>query len=192
MLFEIQYLIKIASTYARVELECKAQPNNYFASVVLKHLSWTEFRARAGENHEVMCKTEILHEDSPVVLLHDDKPLTMKELSVDKVYDFDFKYGQKSAVDFHKDLAAIDLSMMQNPKGTRRRRIKRRKYPKLSFVPSLEDIKENELFELSFEDEKKDLAAIHRERALSCGLAVKEEGRRHRHKRHSRSSSGRV
>ena len=147
---------------------------------------------RTRENFEVMCKTELFQEDSPVSLLHDDKPLTMKELSVDKVYDFDFKYGQKSALDFNEDLIAIDISMMQSPRATRRRRIKRRKYPKFSFVPSLEDIKENELFETSSDDEKKDLAAIHRERALSCGLSVKEEGRRHRHKRHSRHSGGRV
>ena len=140
-----------------------------------------------------MCKTETIQENGPVrLILHDaDKPLTMKELNVAKIYDFDFKYGQKSALDFHQDLAAIDLSMMQSPKVTRRRRIKRRKYPRFGFVPSLEDIKENELFETSSEeDEKKDLAAIHRERALSCGMSVKEEVRRHRHKRHSRS--GRV
>lgn len=122
-------------------------------------------------------------------LLHDDRPLAMKDLNVCKVYDFDFKYGQKSALDFHEDLAAIDHSMMQSPKAVRRRRIvKRRKYPRFGFVPSLEDIKENELFETSSgeEEEKKDLAAIHRERALSCGMSIKEEGRRHRHKRHSR------
>ncbi|XP_078364703.1 uncharacterized protein LOC144649130 [Oculina patagonica] len=140
-----------------------------------------------------MCKTELLQEDRPVCLHHDDIPLAMKELNGAKSFDFDFKYGQKSALDFHQDLAAIDLSMMASPKPTRRRRVKRRKYPKFSFVPSLEDIKENELFETSSDDEKKDLAAIHRERALSCGMSVKEEGgRRHRHRRHSRGSSGRV
>lgn len=120
-------------------------------------------------------------------LLHDG-PLAMKDLNVAKVYDFDFKYGQKSAWDYHRDLEAIDQSMMQGPnKPVRRRRIiKKRKYPRFGFVPSLEDIKENELFETSVEEEKLDLAAIHRERALSCGMSVKEEGRRHRHKRHSR------
>lgn len=155
-------------------------------------MSWKELGQRASENFEIMCKTELLQEDKPVRLLHDDIPLAMKDLNVAKVYDFDFKYGHKSTLDFHQDLAAIDLSMMQSPKPTRRRRIKRRKYPKFSFVPSLEDIKENELFETSSDDEKKDLAAIHRERALSCGMSVKEEGRRHRHKRHSRATSGKV
>ena len=139
-----------------------------------------------------MCKTEPFREDPPPVCLHhEERPLAMRDLNVAKVYDFDFKYGQKSALDFHQDLAAIDQSMMQTPKTVVRRRriIKRRKYPRFGFVPSLEDIKENELFEtseISIEEEKKDLAAIHRERALSCGMSFKEEGRRHRHKRSSR------
>ena len=151
-----------------------------------------------------MCKTETFKKDSLVrctCLLHDheDKPLTMRELDKAKVYDFDFKYGKKSAWDFTDDLAAIDLSMMQSPKVNRHRRRKRRKYPKFRFVPSLEDINENELFETQLENLqilKKDLVAIHEERALNCGmqLPVKEEGRRRRHhhhhrKRHSRSSN---
>lgn len=151
-----------------------------------------ELGVKVKENFEIMCKTELLQEDRPVHLHHDDIPVAMKELNGAKSFDFDFKYGRKSALDFHADLAAIDLSMMQSPKPVRRRRVKRRKYPKFSFVPSLEDIKENELFETSSDEEKKDLAAIHRERALSCGMSVKEEGRRHRHKRHSRGSSARV
>ena len=159
---------------------------------MLEHLKWTDLDSQTREIFGVMCKTEPFKEDpAPVCLPHDDRPLAMKDLNVAKVFDFDFKYGKKSAVDFHEDLAAIDQSMMQSPKTVVRRRriIKRRKYPRFGFVPSLEDIKENELFETSeaaVEDEKKDLAAIHRERALSCGLAVREEGRRHRHKRHSR------
>ncbi|KAJ7374824.1 hypothetical protein OS493_005176 [Desmophyllum pertusum] len=141
----------------------------------------------------------IFQGDSSIRLQYDDKPVTMKELNMAKVYDFDFKYGQKSAWDFNDDLAAIDLSMMQSPKDKRHRRRKRRKYPKFRFVPSLEDINENELFETQLENLqilKKDLVAIHEERALNCGmqLPVKEEGRRRRHhhhhrKRHSRSSN---
>jgi len=136
-----------------------------------------------------MCKTEPFQGDDPAPLAIHDGPLAMKDLNVAKVYDFDFKYGQKSMLDFHEDLAAIDQSMMQTPKAKavhRRRIIKKRKYPRFGFTPSLEDIKENEPFEVSFEEEKKDLAAIHRERALSCGMSIKEEGRRHRHRRHSR------
>ena len=47
-------------------------------------------------------------------LTQEDKPLTMRELNKAKVYDFDFKYGQKSYRDFNDELAAIDLSMMQS------------------------------------------------------------------------------
>lgn len=143
-----------------------------------------------------MCKTELFPgEGTPkcTCLLHDDKPLAMKDLNVAKIYDFDFKYGQKSAWDFNDDLAAIDLSMIQSPKVNRHRRKKRRKYPKFRFVPSLGDIKENELFDTQLESEsklKKDLATIHEERALNCGMPVLKDEcrRRHRHKRHSRSS----
>ena len=128
-------------------------------------------------------------------LLHEDKPLTMKELNKAKVYNFDFKYGQKSSWDFIDELAAIDLSMMQSPKVNRHRhrRIKRRKYPKSRFVPSLENIKENELFvsQLDHLDGiTKDLVSIHEERALNCGIQpLKEEGRRHHKKRHVRGIS---
>lgn len=136
-----------------------------------------------------MCKTE--------TVLNDDKPLTMKELDVAKIYNFDFKYGQKSASELNDDLASIDLSMMCSPKKNRHRKIKRRKYPKFRFAPSLGDIKENELFDAQLENVnklKKDLAAIHEERALNCGIAVvKEEGHhKHHHKRHSRRFNGRA
>ena len=146
-----------------------------------------------------MCKTETFPEEHTpqyTCVLSDDKPLTMKELNVAKIYDFDFKYGQKSAWDFNDDLAAIDLSMMYSPKANRNRKIKRRKFPKFRFAPSLGDIKENELFDSQLENVnklKKDLASIHEERALNCGIPVaKDEGRHHRHKRHSRSFNGRA
>ena len=139
-----------------------------------------------------------LEEHSPgcTCVLTDDKPLTMKELNVAKIYDFDFKYGQKSAWDFNDDLAAIDLSMMYSPKANRNRNIKRRKYPKFRFAPSLGDIKENELFDSQLENGnklKKDLALIHEERALNCGIpVVKDGGRHHRYKRDLRSFNGRA
>lgn len=136
-----------------------------------------------------MCKTE-------TCLSNDDKPLTMTELDVAKIYNFDFKYGKKSASEFNDDLASIDLSMMCSPKKNRHRKIKRRKYPKFRFAPSLGDIKENELFDAQLENVnklKKDLAAIHEERALNCGIpVVKQEGRHHHHKRHSRRFNGRA
>ena len=146
-----------------------------------------------------MCKTEkFLEKESPEssCLSNDDKPLTMKELDVAKIYNFDFKYGQKSAGEFNDDFAAIDLSMKCSPKVNCHRKIKRRKYPNFRFAPSLGDIKENELFDSQLEhvrNVKKDLAAIHEERALNCGITVvKDEGRHHHHKRHSRSSHGRA
>ena len=147
-----------------------------------------------------MCKIEpFLEEHSPecTCFLQDDKPLTMKELDVAKIYDFDFKYGRtSSAWDFNEDLAVIDLSMMHSPKANCNRTKKRRKYLKFGFVPSLGDIKENELFDAQLENVnklKKDLAAIHEERALNCGIpVVKNEGRHHHHKRHSRRFNGRA
>lgn len=136
------------------------------------------------------------HCDDSSTHIQDEKPLTMMELSVGKVYDFDFKYGQKITWDLHEDLVAIDRSMMQSPKRNRHRFKKRRKYPKFRFAPSLEDIQENELFETQLENVKmrlnKDLATVHEERAFSCGnpgLPV-EDGRRYRYKRHAKTSTG--
>ena len=147
-----------------------------------------------------MCRTQrFLENESPenTCLSNDpDKPLTMKELDEAKIYNFDFKYGLTSAEEFNDDLAAIDLSMIYSPKVNFHRKIKRRKYPKFKFAPSLGDVKENELFDSQLEhlrNVKKDLAAIHEERALDCGIpVVKNEGRHHHHKRHSRISNGRA
>jgi len=145
---------------------------------------------------EIMRQRGTIREDSPSYLLQDEKPLTMKELSLAKVYDFDFKYGQRTAWDLNEDLAAIDRSMMQSPKRNRHRIKKRRKYPKFRFVPSLENIQEDELFETQLENVKlkldKDLAAIHEERALGCMVPEEEDGRRYRYKRRSKNSSRRV
>ena len=157
-------------------------------------------RERERESVEIMCKTQrILDDESPEhkCLSNDpDKPLTMKELDEAKIYNFDFKYGQKSAEEFNDDLSAIDLSMMYSPKVNFHRKIKRRKYPKFRFAPSLGDVKENELFDsqqLHLRNAKKDFAAIQEERALNCGIPVeKVEGRHHHHKRHSRSFNGRA
>ena len=119
----------------------------------------------------------------------DDKPLTMKELDVAKMDNFDFKYGQKSAWEFNDDLAAIDISIMYSDKKNCHRKTKRGKYPKFRFTPSLEVIKENEVLDSQPEHlktVKKDFAAIHEERALNRGIpVVKDEGRHHRHKRHN-------
>ena len=152
---------------------------------------------------DIMCKTETFLENESSertgLSIDPDKPLTMKELDVAKVYNFDFKYGKKSAGEFNDDLAAIDLSMKYSPKVNYHRKIKRRKYPKFRFAPSLGDINENKLLDSQLEhvknvkNVKKDLAAIHEERALNCGIpVVKVEGRHHHHKRHSRSFNGRA
>ena len=147
-----------------------------------------------------MCRRgPIFHDDSTVRPQYDDKPLTMEELDVAKTCDFDLKYGHKFAFDFSDDLVAIDQSMMQSPKSNRHRRRKPWKYAKFRFVPSLVDIKENELFETQLMNNKlkkleKDLAAIHQERALNCGMSIsKDEGhRRDRRKGQSRSSRGKI
>ena len=137
-----------------------------------------------------LCPTQLFQGTSTMCLTQEDKPLTMRELNKAKVYDFDFKYGQKSYWDFNDELAAIDLSMMQSPKLNCHRRIKRGKYPKFRFVPSLEDIKENEFFDTQLGNSKKvttDLVSIHAKRALNRGVQpIREEGRHHHRKRHVR------
>lgn len=138
-----------------------------------------------------------IHEDcftKTMFGVHNEEPLTMSELSVGKRYDFDLKYGQKTASVITQDLMAIDRSMMQRPKRDRRRFKKKKKYPKFRFAPSLEVIQEHELFETKGEhvmfQTEKDLAAIHEERALRCGPSpseTKDDGRRYRYKRRARS-----
>lgn len=156
----------------------------------------TEFELKRAYDFQGMCPTQLFQVASPAYLMHEDKPLTMRELNRAEVYDFDFKYGQKCSWNFNDELAAIDLSMMQSPKLNFHRRVKRRKYPKFRFVPSLEDIKENELFETQLEHFRKvttDLISIHEERALSRGVQPIREGRRHHHKkRHLRCFYGKA
>ena len=141
-----------------------------------------------------------IHEDSPSIFsLQEEQPGTMNEVSIAKRYDFDFKYGHKTASVVHQDLAAIDRSMMQRPKRDRRRFKKKKKYPKFRFVPSLEVIEENELFETQLDHVHvkfkldKDLAAVHEERALGFGPTSREtweDGRRFRYKKRSRNLRG--
>lgn len=127
------------------------------------------------------------YEDSTTCsVIAEEMPVTMKELSLAKFYDFDFKYGQKTAWDFNDDLATIDRSMMHSPKRNQHRFKKRRKYPKFRFVPRLEDIQENELFHVKDDEDVKfslerDLLAIHEERALGCSTPLLEDGRRYRY-----------
>ena len=172
------------------------QRNRKFESVVLEELNYTELVSKHSVNENIMRQRgNIFHDDTRMLHQYDEMPLTMKEIGVEKGFDFDFKYGQKSACEFNEDLAAIHQSMMQSPKINRHRKKKRRKYPKFRFVPSLEAIKENELFETHFESIRKlekDLASIHEERALNRGMSITEEGRRERRKRGSRSSSART
>ena len=132
------------------------QRNRKFESVVLEELNYTELVSKHSVNENIMRQRgNIFHDDTRMLHQYDEMPLTMKELGVEKGFDFDFKYGQKSACEFNEDLAAIHQSMMQSPKINRHRKKKRRKYPKFRFVPSLEAIKENELFETHFESIRK-------------------------------------
>lgn len=139
------------------------------------------------------------NEDLPTRLPRDERPVSMKELSLTKVYDFEFKYGQKTACDLNEDLSVIDRSMMQSSKRNRYRFKKQRKQcPCFSFVPTLEVIQENELFETQLKGQvkfrqDKDLASIHKERALGCGDSLLENGRvyhRVRNKKRSRILTG--
>ncbi|KAK3734485.1 hypothetical protein QZH41_000096 [Actinostola sp. cb2023] len=125
-------------------------------------------------------------------------PVSITEPKPHTSYDyFAHKYGHKTVVEFKDDLNAIDKSLHKSgsPKmkrKTTRRHKKAKRFPSLSLVPNLEDISENEeslSFELDVEKKKKDLATIHKERAMTSGNYGKQEGRSFRHKRYHKTSS---
>ena len=109
-------------------------------------------------------------------------------------YDyFAHKYGHKTAMEFKEDLNAIERSLhtAASPKmrqKTSRRHKKAKRFPSLTLVPNLEDISENESLSTEFEvEQKKDLAEIHKERAISSGNYARQEGRSFRHKYYHKS-----
>ncbi|EDO49324.1 predicted protein [Nematostella vectensis] len=105
-----------------------------------------------------------------------ESPVSITEPKPDSSYDyFAHKYGHKTVVEYKDELKAIDWSLrsMGSP-GVRRRQNRRAKaknrFPSISNIPNLEDINENdETFHVTLEDEQmhKDLATIHRERAMT-------------------------
>jgi hypothetical protein len=121
-------------------------------------------------------------------------PVSITEPKPHTSYDyFAHKYEHKTVVQFKEDLKAIDTSLrtMGSPKLRRKqRRHKKAKFPSMSIVPNLQDINESEETN-SFDGEKikKDLATIHKERAITSGNFIKQEGRSFRHKRFHKSSS---
>lgn len=120
-------------------------------------------------------------------------PVSITEPKPHTSYDyFAHKYEHKTVVQFKEDLKAIDTSLrtMGSPKRRRKqnRRHKKAKFPSMAIVPNLEDINETEETH-SFDDEhkKKDLATIHKERAITSGNLIKQEGRSFRHKKFHKS-----
>ena len=117
-----------------------------------------------------------------------EKPRTATEGEMEKHL---FCYCQyHCVVSFYEDVKTIEESMAQSQKeGGRRSKHCRRKRGTIR-APKLENIKEEEGFDFETvnEEEKigRDLAEIHRERALSCGALVplQNEGRRFRLKKY--------
>lgn len=139
-----------------------------------------------------------------------DKPLSYSE-SLQRAYDFQFRIN---VVEVNEDVRTIEESMVatppanpspRSPRSPRKRINKKKRYPSIiKNISSLEEIKEDELFEVSEssgtsseeekESDKRDLAAIHRERALNSGAFVPDlnEGRpRHKHRKDKKHSKRR-
>lgn len=136
-----------------------------------------------------------------------DKPLSYSK-AVERAYESNFRFN---SVEVNEDVRTIEESMValpqsptnqniKSPRSPRKRINKKKRYPSIiKNVSSLEEIKEDELFEVSEssgtsseeerESDKRDLAAIHRERALNSGAFIPDmnEGRsRHHHHHHHR------
>lgn len=139
-----------------------------------------------------------------------DKPLSYSE-ALERAYEFNFRFNNNTV---NEDVKTIEESLValppanqsnKSPRSPRKRINKKKRFPSIiKNVSSLEEIKEDELFEVSEssetsseeekENDKRDLAAIHRERALNSGAFIPNmnEGRsRHHHhhrkdKKHSR------
>jgi len=131
-----------------------------------------------------------------------DKPLSYSE-AVERAYGLNFRFN---SVEVNEDVRTIEESMValppanqaiKPPRSPRKRINKKKRYPSIIInVSSLEEIKEDELFEVSEssgtsseeekESDKRDLAAIHRERALNSGAFVPDinEGRSRHHHHH--------
>ena len=124
-----------------------------------------------------------------------DKPVTMTEAQFQEAYGF--CYRNRSSIALHEDLKTIEKSMAESQRMLTKARRKHCKRKRSTLrVPKLENIEEEDLSDflepkIPLSDDskdKRDLAAIHRERALSCGAAFpeKNEGQRFRHKKHTR------
>ncbi|EDO49206.1 predicted protein [Nematostella vectensis] len=127
-----------------------------------------------------------------------EKPLSMTDLSQQKAYDFDFKYGQKpyDALDFAFDLKVMDRSMQTRKKRKHHRRKQkgfgRKKFPSVLFCPSLENIDEDkevviDPLRAKMHFDNRNLASLHKERAL--GGTVIEDGRKFRHRYYKREKA---
>lgn len=123
-------------------------------------------------------------------------PVSITEPNQQTSYDyFANKYGHKTAVEFKDDLKAIEKSLHTASSPKMKRKTKRHKktkwFPSLSLAPNLEDISENEVecHSIEVEQKKKDLATIHKERAMTSGNYGKQEGRSFRHKKFHKSSA---
>lgn len=125
-----------------------------------------------------------------------DLPLSITEPDPHTSYDyFAHKYGHKTVVEYKDELRAIEKSLhiASSPKMKRktRRQKKAKWFPSLSLSPSLEDIHEHEECHSleGIERKKKDLASIHKERAMVSGNCGHQEGRNFRHKKYNQSST---
>lgn len=131
----------------------------------------------------VMCLERPLEQalkESPV-----GAPLSMTDFSVEKGYDFDFKYGQCKEFQDIK----IPTPMSKGKRKHHKRKSKGKKkyrFPSTFFEPILENIdeeKEIEIDPLRLNYCEKKLTTKHRERSLDKrSRSMLEDGRRFRHR----------
>lgn len=121
-----------------------------------------------------------------------ESPVSMTDYTLDKGFDFDFKYGQSKAFECLDNSMPETRTRSPSPRARRkhhRRRLKGKKkyrFPSTYFEPCLENIdeeKEIEIDPLRLGRKEKNLSSKHRERALHGGTrASLENGRRFRHR----------
>lgn len=139
---------------------------------------------------------ETYSEGDSLQSIYDQQAVTMTDSQTQEMFgnQYGFCHRYRNPVTFHEDVKTIEKSMRESQaerrKAVRRKNCKR-KHSTLR-IPKLENIEEDELLEPAIShnerSDKRDLAAIHRERALGCGagLSQQNEGRRFRHKKYTR------
>jgi hypothetical protein len=136
-------------------------------------------------------KTLVMCLERPKEQAVSEIPVSMTDYTLEKGFDFDFKYGQSQAFEC-MDNSVSSRSPSSSPRVRRkhhRRKLRGKKkyrFPSTFFEPSLENIdeeKEIEIDPLRLGRKEKKLSSKHRERALEGGSRSSlDDGRRFRHR----------